>query len=165
MAKIQKNPRALGGHHQCQVINERWKEDKSPAKSCFLILLANCKLFITDEFLKNRVKLRHYLSTSSQHLTGCSGYKQWENQHAIWPTHILYPCLGHGCTELWWDLQDLIWLGFGNDQRYECLTLGVLLTTRRLFCSPELSSQTGGLSLSWARPLFPHIPRSACFFP
>lgn len=76
-------------HHKCQVINKRWKGDNSPAKSRFLILLANYKFFITDKFLKNRIEHLHYLSTSSQHLTGCSGYKQWETQHALWPTHSL----------------------------------------------------------------------------
>jgi len=114
-------------HHKCQVINKRWKEDNSPAKSCFLILLADYKLFITGKFLKNRVKHLHDLSTSSQHLTGCSGYKHWETQHAIRPTHSL-PMLRR-----WMDRAIV-----GTPKILSGLTLKMIKGTK---VSPKLSSQ------------------------
>lgn len=45
-------------------------------KPCFLILLANYKLFSTAKFLQSRVKHLQKHSTSTQQLNGCSGNKQ-----------------------------------------------------------------------------------------
>lgn len=64
-------------------------------KPCFLILLANYKLFSTAKFLQSRVKHLQKHSTSTQQLNGCSGNKQRPD---TWHTHC--PHLGDWLTEL-----------------------------------------------------------------
>lgn len=143
-----RTPELLVYIHKCQVINKWWKEDHSPAKPCFLILLANYKL---NSLRIGSTPFTIFLPPLSIQLdvlvTSCG------KPNIASDPHILYPCLGDDWTELWWDLQDLIWLDFGDDQRYQCLTLEVLLT-RRVFCSPELRLQDKFSLLVLARPYF-----------
>lgn len=136
-------------YHKCQVINKWWKEDNSPAKPCFLILLANYKL---NSLRIGSTPFTIFLPPLSIQLdvlvTSCG------KPNIASDPHILYSCLGDNLTELWWDLQDLIWLDFGDEQRYQCLTLGSSTDKKGILLSrAKLTRQKVSL-LVLARPYF-----------